>query len=489
VSDPVDMAVQPPDVLDSGEAGGKVIRGGAVRLGSYIVGMLVTLATVPLMNRHLGDDFGQFVLASSVVTIIGGLADAGLSVIAMREYALRDPAARRTLVSDILGLRIVLTVATVAITVPVMAAVGYSHAAVAGTAISGFGLLILVVGQSYSTPLTGRLAWGRLSLAETLRNALTGALVVLLVVAGAGVVPFFWISVAAGAVFTVTVYLLVRHEISPRPHLHPSAWRGLVRDALPYAAAATIGVVYFRVGIVVLGAVSDEHQTYLYGTAFKIVEAAGGVAWILVQTAFPLLSRAARDDASRLAYALARMFDVAVIAGVWFSLCTVVGAPLGIHLIAGDVPDAITVLRVQGLSLAATFLVATWSLALLSLHRYRALLSINGVALAVAIAGSAILVPLDGARGAALATVAAEVVLAVGYGIALVRFRPDLRPPLRVLPRLALATLLAVAVALLVPLSSGILVVLSSVVFFATLLLLRAIPEEILLALRSRTAG
>jgi hypothetical protein len=42
------------DVLDTPEAGGKVIRGGALLSATYVLGMLLTAVSVPFMTRALG---------------------------------------------------------------------------------------------------------------------------------------------------------------------------------------------------------------------------------------------------------------------------------------------------------------------------------------------------------------------------------------------------------------------------------------------------
>ncbi len=75
------------DVLDTPEAGGGVIRGGALLSVTYVLGMLLTAVSVPFMTRALGvDEFGLFVTASSAVMIIAGVTEAGLSGIGTREY-------------------------------------------------------------------------------------------------------------------------------------------------------------------------------------------------------------------------------------------------------------------------------------------------------------------------------------------------------------------------------------------------------------------
>src|SRR5437879_12893355 len=86
-----------------------------------------------------------------------------------------------------------------------------------------------------------------------------------------------------------------------------------------------------------------------------------------------------------------------------------------------------------------TFLVATWSHGLLSLRRNRELLLANVIALAVGIALTLTLASRHGAIGGAIATTATELILAATYIVLLVRHRPDLRPPLSVVPKAVLA--------------------------------------------------
>jgi hypothetical protein len=67
---------QRDDVLDTGRAGGMAIRGGALRTAGYVLAMLMSLASVPFMTRHLGPvDYGYFVTATSIVFILGNFTE------------------------------------------------------------------------------------------------------------------------------------------------------------------------------------------------------------------------------------------------------------------------------------------------------------------------------------------------------------------------------------------------------------------------------
>ena len=131
------------DVLDSREAGGKVIRGGGLRIGSYVGGLLIGLISAPLLVRHLSiEDYGLFVTVSSIVFVVAGITEGGLGNVAVRTYALADPEERTRLLDGLLGLRLVLTAAGLragASSSRVVA--GYPSEVTIGTALAGVGTL------------------------------------------------------------------------------------------------------------------------------------------------------------------------------------------------------------------------------------------------------------------------------------------------------------------------------------------------------------
>ena len=142
-------------------------------------------------------------------------------------------------------------------------------------------------------------------------------------------------------------------------------------------------------------------------------------------------------------------------------------------------------LRLQALTLVSTFLVATWSLLLLSLHEHRALLITNALAVGVAIIAAVLLIPPLGAEGGALTTIAAETFLAGAYIVAQRRSHPEVSITIGILPKLFLAGLLGCA-AVLLPIPDLVQAVVLSIVYFAVLLATRAVPFEVFSALRSR---
>jgi O-antigen/teichoic acid export membrane protein len=277
----------------------------------------------------------------------------------------------------------------------------------------------------------------------------------------------------------------VRRETPLRPALHRDVWWPLMRDTLPYTAAVAVNVVYFRVTILIMSLKASDVQTGYFATSFRVVEVLLCVPALVIGAAYPILARAVRDDEARYGYAMRRILDLAVIFGAWLTMNLVVGAELAIRILASHKADpAIGVLRIQGLALVATALAVGVGYGLLTLRRHAPMLWANGASLVTAVVLTLALVGGHGARGGAVATLAAEAVLATVQLAVLLRLQPSLATGLRGVP----VTLAAAGAGVLAwwaldrPEVTGLL--LANVIFVAGLLVTRRFPPEIRDALR-----
>jgi O-antigen/teichoic acid export membrane protein len=479
-------ATQQSDVLVSAEAGGLAVRGGILRVGGYLVGIGLALGAMPLLTRHLGvGDFGRYITVLSLIAIVGLISDAGLTVVGVREYALRDREGRIRLVRNLVGLRaLVALVGTTGATVFAVV-VGYSESMVLGTALAGIGLVIGVTQRAYTVPLEAGLRLGLVTAFDLLRQVLTVLAIVTLVAVGGRLVEFLSIPVPVGLVVLAAMAGTMRGRVIVRPSFDREEWRYLTQEALPVAIASTIGSFFYRAAIIMMSLLATAEQTGYFSASFRIIEAIIMVPGLLVAAAFPIAARAAHDDQERLSKTLQRLFDMAVVLGAWTAVGVVLGAGPVIHLVGGHAFDpAEPVLRVQGIALASSYLVAVWAAGLWALREQRALAWANIVGVGTAVGLTAALIPRAGAIGAAVAMTIAEALLATMYAFVLMRRRPHVRPSLRVVPKSLAAATPALAL-WFTPLPDFVNVLLATAVYYLLLVALRGIPADVMKALRS----
>lgn len=469
------------DLLSTSEAGPAAVRGGAMRISSFLGGSLVSVGTAALLFRHLGVvNTGRYTTALSLSAVVTGFTDLGLTAIGIRELAVLKGPERARLARNLLGLRIVLTVVGVVV-ISVFAFLAYGRLLGLGVLIAGAGVLVQNIQTTLAVPLMAGLRLGWVSALDLSRQLLTAAGIVVLVLAGAHLLPFLATAGVAAAVVLPITAALVRRLIPLRPSFDLSQWRSLVGPVLTYSAAVAASTLYFRVAIVIVSVIASAQQLGYFSISFRVVEVLFTIPGLLVGAAFPIFARAARDDPARLGYALSRVFEVSLMVGVWIALSIAVGAHLAIEVIGGaHFLPATPVLAVQGIAVGATFVSTVWGYGMLSLHLHRLILTFNLAMLALVAVVVAILTTVDGAQGAAIGTASVEIVAAVGNGLLLVRRRPHLAPRLRAVPRVAAAALLGATPALAGGLPVIVRVLLSTAIYAAVLLALRAPPQELL---------
>jgi O-antigen/teichoic acid export membrane protein len=468
------------DILDTSAAGGQVVRGGTVRVISYVVAILVSIIGAALMLRHLGvANFGRYTTVLSLITVIAALSDLSVTGVSVRHSAISDPSERAAILRNLLGLRLAISTIGIALMCCFGLLVGYPAVEVQGIALAGIALLIQVTFSAYSVPLQVglRLSWS--AALELLRQVGQTITVVILVLLGADLLPFTGAMIPGALAAATFAAVLIRGTGALIPAYDRKRWSVLVHDLLPYAAAAAIGALYYRVAIVVLSLVAGAEQTGLFGAAFRVTEVVVGIPWLVATSALPVLARAAKTRPDRLSHAVQRMFVASLTVGVGMAMAIFLGAQFALTVVAGSqYRGSVDVLRIQSATLVFTFLVTQWGLVLLALDHRRALIAVNALGLAVAIGVAIVFGQLYGARGASLALVVAEGTVAVGYGWSMRTLGDDLRVRLAAIPRILMAAAAGIGVAELTQATSLAQTVIGCGIYVLVLALTGGIPDE-----------
>ena len=472
--------------LTAPDVGLVVVRGASIRALGYGAGLALSALGSVLLLRYLSvDDFGRYMTVAALIAIVSGFSEAGLSTVGARELALHnDPMRRDRFLSNLLGLRLVLTSLGVVAAVAFASVVGYDRTLVLGTALMGVGLLLTSAQLTVTLPLSVELAMGRLSAAELVKQAVMVASIGALVAVEAALLAFFGVQILVGlTVLVATPWLVGRVAVVWRPAFGRSEWRSLLRLALPLSFSAAIAVLYFRVLVVLCSLISTPYQTGLLATSFRVVELLYGLGAVAASVALPVLSASAHDR-GRLAYMTQRITEVALLTGCYLAIVVfAVAAPI-LRLLGGpEYEAAAPVLEIQVFALIPSFLGQVWLMALVALGRMTALAIASGVGLVLTGGLGAALVVADGARGGAIAALAGESALAIVLLVMLTLARPGHRLRAGIAWKVGAASLALIVVTGVIA-SPWLDVVIGSASFTLVAVVTRAIPSELVDAFR-----
>jgi O-antigen/teichoic acid export membrane protein len=469
------------DVLRAGEgAGRKVIHGSALRLGANLASLVFALATATLLLRHLGvEESGRYVTVMSLAGIALAIVDQGLNVSASKDLTMCPRAERRELLANVVGQRIVVGALAWLCLVAFALVAGYPNEMVVGTALAGLGIVLVAIGNAMLVPLTVDLRNAGIALVEMLRAFVVMVGVILLVIAGARLDAFLALQILVGLVVLSVVPLLVGRAGVVRPRWDRAQQRGLLRTALPIAAALVLGQIYFRLVIVLMSLISTAKEVGYFGGSLRAMEALIALPILVASVALPVMTTAAHENIARLRYAIEGLSEGAVIAGMLVILVTIRAADPVMRVIGGaEFEPAGDVLRIQVVALLFIALYQIWTVALVALGRQRQLIFTNAVGLLAVAVFAAALVPPLGAKGGAMASVAADIVLAglIYWRLHLSTGRVTVRTGFLV--RVAVAALAAGA-ALLLPIGDIPASILAAIVFLGVGFAVGMVPKEL----------
>lgn len=478
------MASEVTDITTSPEAGAVAIRGSALRVGGYGIGMLLSLISVPLLIRHLDGNYWRYVTVIAIVTVVQGITDVGLSQIGVREYSTHAGPDRGHFMANLLGIRASMTAVGVLLGTLFAIVAGYGQTVVLGTLLVGAAMVLTVIQGTFGVPLASRLRLGWVTLLELVRQVLTVGSVVALVLVGARLLAFFAVTVPIALCVLLLTAVVVRDAMPRRPSFDRRKWVMIMRSVLPFVAAAVIATFYLRITVILMSLMATPQQNNYYAIAFSVVTVLVALPPLTVGSLLPILAVAAKDDETRMTYVISRLTEITLIVGAGMGLALAIGAPFVVRVLSGATnAPAATVLQIMSVAILTQFTASAWTYGLLALHEHRSMLAISGLSLVVSVTVTAVLIPMLQAEGAAIGFAAAECAMAGGtyWFLRAARARKPvsgLRVPVRVF--VALAGGLSV---LLLPIGSFGQAVLSFAVYFAVLVISRSIPPEIAAAL------
>jgi O-antigen/teichoic acid export membrane protein len=190
-----------------------------------------------------------------------------------------------------------------------------------------------------------------------------------------------------------------------RVALDPALCRRLLRDAAPFALTLALGLIYFKVDVVMLSAMKGSGAVGWYSAAFRLLEGLVYLSAAFVATMFPTLSRLKATSVEQLRSTTRRATDVVV----GFSLPAAVALAMlsgpVIHLLYGDgYAESVPVLRWIGVSLFFVFLSNFLGSVLNAVDWQNACFWVTLAGVAVNVSLNLALIPRFSQVGAAVAT-------------------------------------------------------------------------------------
>lgn len=380
----------------------------------HVASLGLAVASAALMTRYLGvRGYGTFSLIAVVVVVPVTVLNGSLDTLAVRRLSAGE--ASPTFFRNVLALKIALA-SSFAVAVTAVAAVTLGGATRLAVALLGISVVASGIQGTLLTVEQARMRFRLPILVDVGGRALTlagvGALVlalhpadasmrVALVVGAGAVAALFWLAATLA---------LRRGRVSLRLSRDGDMWRSLLRASGPLALLAGLGLVNYRLDIVLLGGLAGARDVGIYAVATRFVDSVLPLAAFFVAAAFPVLSAGAslpRADRQRRAR---RALEFLLLASLPMAVGGCVFAPALVHLVAGPAyADAVLPLRLLLASVPFSYLSTFLVFMLVAADEQRRVVPLLLASIGLNLVLNVALIPGYGYDGPAVATLASEV--------------------------------------------------------------------------------
>jgi len=428
--------------------------------GARVAGILITSVTFPYLVRRLGvETYGRWSYIIALCAFLDLIADPGITSYSIQQVASRRDEAFK-LIPDILCLRLLTTFLAIAILV---VAASFEVRCDLRQLLRLYGVGILLVNLiSADHFLTALEMFHRRSMLTVLQQVLYGAGIFCLIHSPHDILWLpvtLLISTAIAAV--LGWYSLRSRGLQWKLAFRPGRWKGILVPGLHYASATLMSNVYHRSGHLLVRWFLGDYALGLYAAAVRFVDLLRGFVIVSLQVLMPRLAVATKSVAE-----LRRLATVAVTAIALISIPLACGLVGTANLIVPWLLGAPFVSAIPLVQWMAPYLITASAASLFagtilfSAGRHRAYLASTAGGAVAGLVFYLILISAFGLKGAAVAFVLAELVVAgIAFGLL-----PELRDSWKN-PALAIsagaALLMLISVKLVILYTSGIFTVVS----------------------------
>ncbi len=480
--------------LGGGQAGDAAAAGGlhiASNIGTQLVmrlvSMVISVATVSLTARTLDPDgFGVWTAVSAYVGIFGIVTDLGLTTVAMQRMS-AEPERESEWLGALAGMRLLLSVVAAilcAATVPIFLDTGHEAAWILTLTIFSSG------GSALMAVFNSRLRAGLALSFGVIQSVLWLGVTFTFYETGASVVEFAVAYVCVLAIICTLQVRAARRYAQIAWRAGRALWRPLMKVAVPLGIAGVLITIYYQIDSVLLLQLSTEHETGVYGAAYRFLAPLLFLPAAVMSSFFPVLSAVHEHDPARVRRLVQRAAELMTVISLPILAVTLALSDQIVHALYGDqyarTAEVLPVLMIAFVSICFGSL-AGFLAPLLNLHWRLALYS--GIGAIANIGLNVALIPRYGALGSAWVTVVTEVLtMVMMLGTALLTLRLRIRP-WRMLATLVVSAAMTGAMTLASPLGLFPAAILGGLLYAAGLLGLRVIRIDELRALRASRTG
>lgn len=454
-----------------------------IQISGKVISLAIGLFSVILMTRFLGTSgYGDYNTVIALLSFFSIAADLGLYLLFTREIS-RFPERQSEIAGNIFTLRLVSAIVVVSLAPLVALFLPYS--AIVKTAIM-LGVLAFVFSS-----LTQVLA-GVFQREFKTHFTVIGEIASRAVFLGAAIWLFFYLKeeslilliaalIVSNLVNFVIVFLSSRKFLKIRLRFDKDYWKYAIKESFPIAASIVLGLIYFKIDIIMLSIMKTSSDVGIYGVAYKILEILIVFPAMFLGVMFPLFSRTFREEIGKFRFLFQRSLNLMIISSVPVAIGGYLLAKPLIILISGQPFEASAeVLKILIIATGVIFIGNLFGHLIVVVGAQKRMVKVYLIGALTNIVLNILLIPKFSYMGAAIATLVTELTV-VGLAVLILKRSIDFLPSFALFVKVGAAgAIMGIVLLLINNISIILLIPIGAIVYFSVLYFFKGLPSGIL---------
>jgi len=378
-----------------------------------IVGLAVI--SVKLITNYLGQaGYGDYSLVYEYLAFFGIVTDMGLFTIGVREMS-KDNADKEHILSNILSIRIVLAILTMAAAVIVAFLIpNYSLQVRQAIMISALAIVFTFLASTVSSILQVHLKMQYATIPQILAKIITVAWIWWAVKNNMGFLQLFWAGLFGNVGMFILTYIFARSYIRIRLGFDMVFWKETVIKAFPYGLALILGTIYFRIDSLLLYQMKGAADVGIYGVPMKILEILVVIPLFFLNSALPSMTRHLTAKTERIKEIIQYSFDfLSILALPIVAGTLILAVPLILLVSSPEFLAAALPLKILIFAMALSFINSIFGFLIVAGNRQAKLLLINLICVIFNIVCNLLIIPRWSYVGTSVTTTLSELLILI----------------------------------------------------------------------------
>lgn len=433
-----------------------------------------------LTARYLGpSDYGIFGTAVSFTVLFAVLADFGVTTYIVRAIS-TDLEHEGKYLNNAISLKLFLSLLYLSVILLVLFLFGWDNYVVLICFLFAIESLIKSFQFAFCTSFQAHELMKYQAISNIILNVLTLIFIIIVSFTKFGLMGITFAYIFANIFGLIYTVLVIRKKIiKPKFSFDLSFYKVLILGGIPFALTGIFYTIYYSIDIVMITQFASTYDTGLYNSAYKLINVLTLFYSIYSSVVFPVMSKLFVDEKDILQFSFVKSMKYLSLVTIPIAVFTFFYGYDIINIYGPEFVEAGGVLKILIWTVCFLFINGACSLMLNASHKEYSVTKIYSIAAVFNVILNLILIPKYSVYGAAVATVASEILILLlqFYMIRKINQLPDRHFVYDVF-RISVASGALGVVLHVLNLNMWLAIPVSIVVYFAVIFLVKTIDQE-----------